>query len=948
MSDSGHPGPEAATGRADLLRAWLDGDDAGLEQMAELLGYERRPQRPSEDLSQPDLASVLALEEKSRANLAPTPAPQSWRPIPFWRVTAVEWREKIGDEAEKERREKAQSRDREAVELLREQDFEPVPLARGETPPEPLSIAPWPRLRRRLDQELRTIQRRREVDVDALVQRWARGEVVQRMPRRRGLFHERVALILDGSSRLGPFHTDQLRLAATLVRWLGMDRLRLLPPPGHSTPTMMPGEVVLAVSDLGTYGGAGVRAEWERYGRSLRSQGARLRALVPCPAARWPVGAFELWNAIDWSAPERPRRRRRALPTQEMGSAATHEEESSEPDRLESLPASSSAEAATSFGEPLGKDSKLLQSLLAALSPALRVEPELLREIRHALGPEADLALEAEVWAHPHVQGAESGILAVRPEQSPRLQRRFAELDGDTKAAVALAILHWHRLLPPEILHVEIAHLQAAGVPKEVLGRERVAAAETWFRRSALTLRQIAPQGSAVGAGLDAFAQRHARKAPAALWSLPGYREALVSTVRLLRQRHSDFQLPAGATPEMLDGDDGPPPERKLTLWQEPGRLRVLPFGTPGQGSPLVNLLAREPRISVGMEDQPPRELDFDAEDPSLGWPKPVSTLEIVTDVHRVHLNAGHRPEWAVAAGRDRYGFWAAFEVEGQKKQVAQQRMRWIPPGRFWMGSPESEEGRYGDDEGPRHLVELSEGFWLAETPCTQELWEAVMEKNPSEYRSARRPVDSVSWEDCQKFCVQLKKKRRKLSCRLPTEAEWEYACRAGTETATWVGDLEILGERNAPLLDDIGWYGGNSGKNFDLEEGLDSSNWKEKQYEHTRAGTREVGLKDPNPWGLYDMLGNVYEWCSDHWQNRYDAKPQVNPLGPEEGADRVYRGGSWFSHAQDVRAAYRVWYHPGFRRLNLGFRLALGQGRGAPAAEPLGEFGRGQGRTGA
>ncbi len=283
-------------------------------------------------------------------------------------------------------------------------------------------------------------------------------------------------------------------------------------------------------------------------------------------------------------------------------------------------------------------------------------------------------------------------------------------------------------------------------------------------------------------------------------------------------------------------------------------------------------------------------------------------------------LVSGNPPAWARGWGQDRHGVFGDLRVGDVK-----QRMRWIPPGTFLMGSPESEAGRF-DREGPRHEVELTEGFWLADTPCTQELWQEVTGDNPSRFKSDGRPVEQVSWDDCQSFLDTVNDRQPGLGLRLPTEAQWEHACRVGTDGATWLGDLEIVGVNNAPLLDEIAWYGGNSGVDFDLDEGADSTGWKEKQYPHKLAGTREVKLKRPNPWGLYDTLGNVWEWCSDSWADHYPEGPRTDPTGPEGGAERVVRGGSWGDLARSVRAAYRYRSRPGARGHYLGFRLSRGQ----------------------
>ncbi|MCP4702867.1 MAG: formylglycine-generating enzyme family protein [Gammaproteobacteria bacterium] len=281
-------------------------------------------------------------------------------------------------------------------------------------------------------------------------------------------------------------------------------------------------------------------------------------------------------------------------------------------------------------------------------------------------------------------------------------------------------------------------------------------------------------------------------------------------------------------------------------------------------------------------------------------------------------LADGCPPAWASEWGQDQYGVWTAFRLE-----KVTQRLRWIPSGRFLMGSPASEPGRW-DDEGPQHEITITEGFWLFDTPVTQALWGLVMaDENPARFQSPNRPVEQVSWEDCRRFITQINERIPGLALTLPAEAQWEYACRAGTDTAVYAGPMEIAGEHNAPVLDAIAWYGGNSGVGFELENGEDSSDWPEKQYEHKQAGTHPVGQKKPNFWGLYDMLGNVWEWCEDGMRD-YSEEAQINPLGSMDiGASRACRGGSWHVVARYVRAAFRIEYGPGYRYEDLGFRCA-------------------------
>ncbi|EXI73777.1 MAG TPA: formylglycine-generating enzyme family protein [Candidatus Accumulibacter phosphatis] len=264
---------------------------------------------------------------------------------------------------------------------------------------------------------------------------------------------------------------------------------------------------------------------------------------------------------------------------------------------------------------------------------------------------------------------------------------------------------------------------------------------------------------------------------------------------------------------------------------------------------------------------------------------------------------------WASDWGEDDdYGLWLALTV-GEARQV----FRWISPGCFLMGSPVDEPERF--DNEVLHEVTLSRGFWLADTACTQAFWQAVTGSNPSHFQDdPRNPVDQVSWDDVQTFIAEMGRRLPGLPVRLPTEAEWEYACRAGTTTPFSLGNN---------LTPDLVNYDGN----YPYAGG-------EKGF--YRQKTVPVASLPANPWGLYEMHGNVWEWCAD-WDGDYPTEPQVNPQGPQTGDFRVLRGGSWGGSGRYVRSAARFRGEPGDRYHDFGFRLALGPGErvGSPA-EPV------------
>jgi uncharacterized protein (TIGR02996 family) len=224
-----------------------------------------------------------------------------------------------------------------------------------------------------------------------------------------------------------------------------------------------------------------------------------------------------------------------------------------------------------------------------------------------------------------------------------------------------------------------------------------------------------------------------------------------------------------------------------------------------------------------------------------------------------------------------------------------------IPPGTFLMGSPAGETGHYGDEE--LHWVTLTRGYWLGIHPLTQAQWDVLMPDNPSAFPGPVRPVEHVSWYECEDFCHRLSSLAER-HFRLPTEAEWEYACRAGTSTPFYFGN------RIAPDL-------ANYDYTYAFEEG-ETGKWREE--------TTPVGSFPANPWGLFDMSGNVDEWCQDY-NDSYPAGEVTDPQGPETGEDRVRRGGSWWDYPWRLRSAFRYCFAPDERSDKIGCRVVMSVG---------------------
>ena len=239
-----------------------------------------------------------------------------------------------------------------------------------------------------------------------------------------------------------------------------------------------------------------------------------------------------------------------------------------------------------------------------------------------------------------------------------------------------------------------------------------------------------------------------------------------------------------------------------------------------------------------------------------------------------------------------------------------------IEPGEFLMGSPDTEPGHHAREH--QHKVKITKPFYIASTEVTQAQWKVLMGNNPSYFKGDNLPVENVSWEDARRFCEKLSE-REKRKFRLPTEAEWEYACRAGKQ-----GPVAGTGK-----LDEMAWYADNSG-----DARVDSTRlWKDdpdnyfKNLLANKCRTRPVGTAKPNDWGLYDMQGNVTEWVADWLDDEYyKNSPAADPAGPEKSEleSRVLRGGSWGNEPANCRAANRDWNRADTRSGSIGFRIAM------------------------
>ena len=711
-----------------------------------------------------------------------------------------------------------------------------------------------------------------DLDTARIVELWGRGRWVETLPRRlKKTWGSSIHVVIDLSRRLGPYREDQVRVREFLRKFYPREGFRAVDLPDddcdprfrdlpyrllpYSPPS--PGSLLLVLGDLGALAPPDPRVEafWENWGRRLHDRGVEPLALVPCRADAVSPSLARFWTVIAWEKPLDP-----AKP-----------------------------------GLSDDESRKAVDDMLTLLSFALSVEPQLIRFARRLLGDgRRDPGLESKIWEHSAFLSRNPCGAAFLPEEARRLRLGLASQDRRHKQALFEWAERFRRgddaslwdeelvgledevkngLIPLEKLDQAIARLEAECQKltegKGIADESRFA--EAW-RRWVLGRVVLSPR------------RQGAEEVLGKLWAVV----------------HRD--IPDAVPPDWADktwlagpGAASPNEERLVELVQKSGRIIARPFplwplNDPSRAdneSPIALIRTRQGRIAFERDalNSEVGRIDLNAEGRDSVPLTAVESLRVRSDMEEIVLHSITRPKWASDFGRDKYGLWAEFTVQPHDKKAApvRQRLRWIPPGRFMMGSLEDEPGRWDWEQLP-HEVVMGQGFWMFSTPCTQALWQAVMGENPSWFEGKPdHPVERVSWNDCQRFVRALNARLGDDEFVLPSEAQWEYACRAGTKTRRYSEDLDA-----------IAWYSKNS-----------------------VGETHPVGLKDANPWGLYDMLGNVWEWCSNAWTD-------VSTISEGSfGPYRVIRGGSWSYSAEDCAAAFRSRLEPSSTSSYLGLRLA-------------------------
>ncbi|MEE9412807.1 MAG: formylglycine-generating enzyme family protein, partial [Methylococcales bacterium] len=686
----------------------------------------------------------------------------------------------------------------------------------------------------RLLHHLKDQRKVRAIDADAVVKKLGRGEYLQRIPRlsRRSLGRH-LLVIEDRHLHLTPYWRDQTLFAQLLASYLPeyasshaiLLEDRNLPQSVSSNDQLedwiMPPDnsIVVVFSDLGALSenAASQVQNWLAIGRVLQKQGCKLLAVIPCHVDLCDPRLRALYTLVPWES-------QRQLVQQDLATLRTQADQ-----------------------------------LLTLLAPVVRLEPELLRSVRLALFRNQinfNASVEALVWQHADLLEPSSVAATFSSAARKRWLTEFRDIAEPVKQTVLDAIRPWRAFLQEQVWFEEITSLDESSrllLPKsdlddandyfQYLSQQHAAndlqvmadvETQQWFKRVEKRLPQQSKDLSEVGGSLQ----------------------------RITHQIHQDdkhYHAEFPIDPANLVADDLP--KQTMTVYQQ-GEQLIAQFNSPNtqleQTSSrlaelqfrngllyIKTLLATRQPQHLHNYERSGQQIAVDYEQSVMFQTSGVQMTDICTlpdvpglmlrsDEETLYFSQLQRPQWATNLARDCYGLYLEVDIKG-----IIQRFRWIEPATFLMGSPTDKPGR--DDYEDQHQVTLTHGFWLADSAVTQVLWQAVMESNPSEFDdNLKNPVENISWQDVQQFISRLNQLIPDAQAQLPTEAQWEYACRAGTTTPFSFGD-NISSEQ----------------VNYDGTRPY--ANGKEGKY---RKQTVPVKSLPVNPWGLYEMHGNVWEWC--------------------------------------------------------------------------------------
>jgi len=555
-----------------------------------------------------------------------------------------------------------------------------------------------------------------KVDLVKVVDRLSRAEELAYLPKkpRRGWGSE-LQFIGDLRREMTPYFRDQAYVRSNLRRYFTKDsfsraeyldtgQLIMSGYWDERRPYRLPspGSLVIACSDMGIGGAEDVRKFWLDLGQRLLDHRCRPIALLPTSSIADDPELKRVWSLLAWDCKSHP----------------------SSPD----------------------EQAEQLEHLKVLLSPAVRIDPSFLREVRSLIG--ADASIESRFLQCPELKSSCCVAASFEAEEARQLRVRFEDKDAAMRRTVLESLRYWRGHLAPEVYYAELLFLSPEN--QQLLSKpEEVDSAKDFF----LQLGKRVDQGEVID-GFGGWFRSLRARIPARIWNDPALKPVFQKLWSVAYRSEPNSEPPVAYDPAHAPVDL----ERPVQTWQLYQQGLNIAFhsrdltttDTPNQGSWLGEIRSRSGEIAL----------------------QPIDPF----------WQSGQPPSWADVWGEDECGRWVDFCLKGESGAV-RQRMRWMPAGAFMMGSSDDDADGFGD-ERPQHAVIMANGFWMFDTAVTQALWLAVMGENPSHFKGDDLPVEHVSWHDCLKFVEEINRQFTGLNLSLPSEAQWEYGCRAGTETA--------------------------------------------------------------------------------------------------------------------------------------------------------------------